>query len=901
MNSLLLSTIAIAYLLLLFLIAWLASRNRQIIRGTGQYKMVFAMAVSVYCTAWTFYGSVGLASETGAEFLAVYIGPLLMVPLWPLILRKIIRISKLQQLTSVADFISARYGKNITLGSIITIFTLMGIIPYLSLQLKAISDSFNLLTETTISRGAMDYTALVTTLVLAAFTLLFGTRKVAASEQNSGLMLAVAFESLVKLLVFLIAGIVITHLAWSKNILTTENIDTFILSKSFKTEGSYSSWCWVLIISGIASTLLPRQFHIYVVENNSEHNLSRSMWVFPLYLLLINLFVIPVAIAGATIFTGTTANPDYYLLSIPALNGMNWLSVLVFIGGVSAATSMVIVETIALSNMFSNNLIMPFAVRRITGVNQQAGEITLWIRRVAILIILLSAYLYYEFFSHYFNLVSIGLISFVAISQFAPAIFGGVLWKTGNRYGAISGIVAGFIIWLFTLVIPSMIKNGWLNPEIIEQGYFGIASLKPYSLFGIEGYSPVAHAAFWSLSINTLLYTCVSLFTQKSSREESQAELFVNIYQYSEAYETTVSWKGKTIIRDLQQLLSSFTGESRAQQLIRSFMKRHQIEQQPHEEADARVVAFVEHTLSGIVGNASASLLVASLTKDENIKHTELIHLLRESQQLITLNHELTRKTKELNHALDQLEGMNKSLLRLDELKDDFLTTVTHELRTPVTSIRAFAEILYDNRDMEEADQIHHLGIIVRETERITRLITQLLDLEKYESGKQKLALNRFDISEIIRASADSLQQQFNEKKIRLNIEAESAIMIADEDKITQVLLNLISNALKHTPSETGIVTISGQAKNGQYITAVIDNGKGIEPAIHELIFEKFYQAEHQTIRKPKGSGLGLAICKKIIQLHEGEIKVKSESGAGSTFTFQIPLTPTKVNEFYQE
>jgi len=896
MNPLILSIVFVAYLLLLFFIAFKAEGWKWKGRKVTSLPLVYALSVSVFCTAWTFYGSLGSASTGSLNFLAVYLGPTIMAPLGFLLLKKLVRVCKLQQITSLADLISSRYGKNISLGSIVTICCFIGIVPYLSLQLKAISESFRILGGYSFDYKGVDTIALVISFILIGFTVLFGSRKTLTSEQHSGLLAAVAFESVVKLFVFLLAGLIISYLAWN-SLSAGLNTDGIIsgFASFFKEKESipfnFGDWFWVALISGFASILLPRMFQINVVENDSEHNLTHSVWVFPLYLLLINIFVLPIAYAGY-LFLGNNTITDYTLLLLPLKYNLPWLAVFVFIGGISAATSMVIVETIALSTMFSNSLVIPFLARQANSNSKisSIGNITLFIRKFGVFFTILSAYLYYEFESHYTSLISIGLISFVSVAQFAPAVFGGLYWKSGNKFGALSGIIIGFVVWFFTLIVPSLAQNDILSRDIIDYGLFHLVWLKPNSLFGLDGWGSIAHASFWSLLFNFGCYIIVSVWTNQTEEEKAQAELFVDIFKYSEVYESSVVYKGVAYIPDVKALLANFVGDVRANNLINAFSKRHKIENDISAKADPRMVAFVERTLSGIVGSASSRLMVATVVKEEEVSVQELMGVLKESQNLIALNNELKRKTFELNNTKSVLEETNRKLIQLDELKDDFLTTVTHELRTPITSIRAFSEILYDNPDMELEDRQHYTNIITRETERITRLIAQVLDLEKYESGRQKLHLTRFDLYDIVINVIEGMQQLVAEKQVNINVAEFSYVVVADEDKITQVLINLISNAVKFVPQNTGEITIDSTLDKGLIKLVVSDNGKGIDPQFHELIFDKFYQAENQTIRKPKGSGLGLAICKKIMQLHGGDISLRSILGEGSEFTIVFPI-----------
>ncbi len=893
MSSIVIVFISVSYLSLLFLIAFLAEKHQQTFKKNGKlWAAIYALSVSVYCTAWTFYGSIGMATRSGLEFLTVYLGPAIMAPLWFVFLRKIVRICKLQQITSIADFISSRYGKNLSLGYLVTIFCLIGIIPYIALQLKAISDSFNIITssvpEVDSFFGFIDFTAVCVMIGLAMFTILFGARKPETTEQHGGLMVAVAFESVVKLVVFLIAGVFLIYWGWESPAATTSNAAQW---QQVNQLPAGADWVGLLILSGFAATFLPRQFQVNVVETSQEQNLKHSSWVFPLYLLLINLMVIPIAYMGMQVLGKTNAPSDYLLLTLPLHYHANWLAVLVYIGGISASSSMVMVEATALSTMFSNNLVIPFLARQASKKQEfsNLGSRTLLIRRSGIVLILFLAYLYYETIGHYSTLVSIGFISFVSILQFVPSIIGGIYWQWGNKYGVLSGLIAGFIIWFYTLILPSFAQNGFIDASFITEGPLQISWLKPYALFGLDNLKPVTHAAFYSLSINLFLYVAVSLWTEPDENERNQAEIFTNIFSYSQIYETSVLWKGTAYVPDMEALLANFLGETRAQTLIQNFAKRNKINIGVTQKADPQLVAFVERTLAGIVGTASARIMISAVAKDEEVHLTELMEVLKESQKYIQLNSELKRKTIELRQANDAIEKANRNLQELDDRKNDFLTTVTHELRTPITSIRAFSEILFDNPELELEERQHFLQIITRETDRLSRLISQVLDLEKYESGKQELNLSQFFITDLITEVAQSFQSQLLEKKITLTIEAEAISIMADKDRLQQVLINLLGNAVKFVEQGKGTIHIEAGARAPYWYLSITDNGKGIAPQVQELIFEKFYQAENQTIRKPKGSGLGLAICKKIVELHHGKLSVESAEGKGAKFTLLAP------------
>jgi signal transduction histidine kinase len=389
---------------------------------------------------------------------------------------------------------------------------------------------------------------------------------------------------------------------------------------------------------------------------------------------------------------------------------------------------------------------------------------------------------------------------------------------------------------------------------------------------------------------NILSFVVVSLNSKKSALEIYQAEIFVDIFRYSATPDTNLMWQGTAYLPDLNSLLANFLGNERAEKIIFTYATKHKISLET-KKADPRLVAFAEKILGGVIGSASARIMVSSVTKAEELKIDEVLNILRESQQMMELNKELRKKSTELQKASDQLINANRLLQDLDKTKDEFLYTVTHELRTPITSIRAMAEIVHDNKDMTEEERQHFLAAIITETERLSHLITQVLNLEKYESGKQQLNMSSVQLNGLVKEAIKSIQPLANEKKITTVVKIPNSMFLVqcDADLIRQVLTNLLSNAVKFAP-EHGNITASVHSNYDELQIWIEDDGKGIEAGLHELIFDKFFQAKNQTLRKPEGSGLGLAICKKIIDLHGGSIWVESTIGKGSKFIFTLPL-----------
>lgn len=891
---------ALFYLGLLFGVAYYAEYRLKKGSSLINNGYVYALSLAVYCTAWTYYGSVGQASTRGIEFLAVYIGPTIMAALfWPL-MRKIIRICKTQRINSIADLISIRYGKNFSLAVVVTILCMVGIIPYIALQLKAISGSMNVLTASTESatglKGMFSDNAFYISAVLAFFIILFGTRSIDASEKHEGLVAAIAFESIIKLLAFVAVGLFVTYGLFNGfGDIFSKASENETLKKlfQFSKDTPYTTWTGLILLSMLAIVFLPRQFQIAVVENVKESHLKKAIWIFPLYLLLITFFVLPIAFGGSLLLGNKGISGDTYVLALPMHSGASFLSFFTFIGGFSAATSMIIVETIAISTMMSNNIATPLLLAAQKFKPKGDGQLTnsiLNIRRFSILLIITLAFLYDKLVAQHFTLVSIGMVSFAAVAQFAPAVIGGIYWKNASQKGAMAGISIGFVTWFFTAVVPSMASSGIIDISVVDKGLFGMAWLKPLSLFGMEGMDSVTHCFFWSMLFNITAFVVVSLNSKKTEQEMYQAEIFVDIFRYSAVTENNVVWKGTAYLPDLNSLLANFLGNERAEKMIRTYARRHNISLEG-KEADPRLVTFSEKILAGVIGSASAHIMVNTVTKAEKLKIDEVIHILRESQQMIGLNKELKKKSAELQKATQQLTIANEQLKEMDLLKDEFLYTVTHELRTPITSIRAMSEIVHDNTDMPEEQRQAFLGNVIRETERLSHLITQVLNLERYESGRQQLNLAPVSLNTLIKESIHSLEALAAEKQISISEQIPDSMFVVrcDADLLMQVLNNLLSNAIKFVEPGKGKIKISVHSSDDELQVWVEDNGQGIQPELRELVFDKFFQAKNQTLKKPQGSGLGLAICKKIIDMHQGRIWVESAEGKGSRFIFTLP------------
>jgi len=912
--KLLLIGFSFGYLALLFGVAYAAERRSAARRSLVSNPYVYALSMAVYCTAWTYYGSVGRASSFGLEFVGIYLGPTLLAPAWWLVLRKIIRICRAQRLTSIADFISARYGKSASLGALVTVGCVLGIIPYISLQIKAIAASFEVMTNGPVVHpegNVAASSALITTAGLAFFTIIFGVRSVEATERHEGMVLAVALESLVKLVAFLAAGLFVTYGLFHGFADVFDHAAAVpALRRLFTLQGTGiggAQWLTLLLLGMAAVLLLPRQFQVAVVENVNEDHLRKAMWLFPLYLIIINLFVLPIAFGGMLRYPGQGLDADTFVLALPLGAGHYWLALLVYLGGLSAASSMIIVETIALSVMMSNHLLMPLLVRvplaeagRPSRWFAYLGQVALQSRRLAVVLVLLLAYGYYAVAGHLLPLVNIGLVSFTAVAQFVPAVLGGLYWKGGTQQGATAGLLAGFAVWSFTLVLPTMVGPNLLPASILSEGVGGIALLRPFALFGLTGLDHLSHGLFWSWLFNVGLYVGLSVLGRElSGLEQRQADVFVDVFRNRNVPDMATSWQGAAPVLSVRKLLKGFLGKKRTAQALHAFANRFPdaLPRRPvvPAEADPRLLAYAEKLLAGSIGPASARLLLASAMGVEELRFDNVVGILKESQQLLEANRQLRKQSQELQRLTADLRAAYDQLQELDQHKDEFLYTVTHELRTPLTSIRALSEILTDNPTLEEEERQRFLHIITKESERLSRLITLVLDLEKYESGKATLERQPVDVAEVIGDAVEAIGQLVRDKYITLDVAVPPGLPLlsGDRDRLMQVLLNLLSNAVKSCRADgTGRIGVGVEAAPATLRVSITDNGKGIDPAYHALIFDKFFQARNQTIRKPEGSGLGLAITKKIVELHAGHIWVESAPDQGARFAFELPVAP---------
>jgi signal transduction histidine kinase/Na+/proline symporter len=1070
-------TAALIYVLGLFAIAYWGDRKAREGRRIIDSPVIYSLSLAVYCTSWTFYGSVGRAVASGAGFLPIYLGPTLMALLWWFVLRKTVRIAKANSITSIADFLGSRYGQSTVLGAVVTAITVIGITPYIALQLKAISQTFEVLrrypavaVELAPSASQPFYadTAFYTAIILTVFGIMFGARDLDSSRRHEGLVATIAFESVVKLVAFLAVGIVVTYVVF-------DGVADIVSRVAARPDAarflggdpafSYGDWAALTWLSMMAIMFLPRQFHMAVIGNTREAHIKTAMWMFPAYLLLINLFVLPIAFGGLLVFPGAPATAaDYFVLTLPMAAHHQGLALLAFIGGISAATGMVIVESIALSTMVLNTMVAPWLVG--LGRTRDISTLLINAKRLAIAVTIVLGYAYYHLIGESYTLVNIGLISFAAVAQFAPAFFGGLYWRGATKAGALAGLAAGFAVWSYTLLLPSFVRSGWVPETLVTAGPLGIGWLRPEQLFGIAGMGFWSNTVFWSLAVNATAFIAVSLYSRPSALEAAQADRFVGVFE-GEPARLRAPVVGQALAPErLEELVAQFTGRDKAGAAFAGFfaarggMDRHRLT-----EADRRdLLAFAERTLSGAVGTASAQAIIEGVgrvetapfdaifdlfgtvsrsleqSREELQRRVRELVLLNEATQriastlepqrvmdgvihlmsrefefdLLTVrlldpdgtlrikshagfpagidlgrgepvsratyfgecfldarlivvedarsldkplvlpgaavaaprsfvhapivieerpigvlsaysstgrayfspeflqffrtlavqlglglhNAQLYRKLGDLSRELEgkvrqrtaELEAANRRLQELDRLKSDFVSIVSHELRTPLTSIRSLSESLLADGELDRERRQTFLRIISDESQRLSRMIDQLLDLSRIEAGKMDWRVEPLDLADVVAHAVQTHRALFEDRAVALGATVSGAPVhvLADRDKLIQVLTNLLSNAAKFTP-RGGQVQVRTFSEGVSAVVEVEDTGVGIAPEQIEEIFERFRQVSDTLTAKRDGAGLGLPISRQIVEHHGGSLSVRSTPGRGSCFRMSLP------------
>jgi len=674
----LLVVISIAYISLLFAIAWAGDRHPGLYRNKLARPHIYALSLAVYFTSWTFYGAVGRSTQEGLGFLPIYLGPLLVFLFGTPLLRRIIYISKRSNSTSIADFIASRYGKSQSLAALIAVFALIGSVPYIALQLKAISLGFSVLSESgsgTSHQAAWSDSAWYITLVLAAFTVLFGTRHLESTEHHRGMIQAVAFESMIKLIAFVAVGLFVGYGMYEGfGDLLTRVREADLVGQLTWDGVQAPAFITQTIVSMLAILCLPRQFHVMVVENAEYRDFNTARWAMPAYLIIASAFVLPIAAAGLLNAGGEGVNPDMLTLTLPIMEEQRWLAILAFLGGGSAAAAMVIVCSVAIATMVSNEIVMPGLLKFFRPrMNRQAdlSRLLLSIRRVTIFLVLMTAYGFYRLAGADYSLTAFGLLSFAAAAQFGPSLIGGILWRKGNYNGAIWGLAIGFAMWCYTLLIPALASTGWLSDTLIDQGLWGLNWTRPTALLGLE-LDMISHGIIWSLGINTLVYVLLSMTTRQRVREKIQiASFFHDPHPRAETSQQQV-WQGEVLTADLQALAERFMGEERAEALFTNYERRNAMRLSPQRPASTHLMRYIERQLASVIGASTARVVLESTLTGRDMQIEDVVSIVDEASQAMTFSRELLQSAIEnislgvsvVNHQ-QQLVVWNRRYLEL--------------------------------------------------------------------------------------------------------------------------------------------------------------------------------------------------------------------------------------------
>jgi len=728
--------VALGYVVLLFLVAFWAERRA----ATGQLTwlqspMVYALSLSIYCTAWTFYGAVGYAARSGLEFVTIYLGPTLVMVGWWTVLRRLVRIGRAQRITSIADLISSRFGKSTQLGVIVTVICIVAATPYIALQLQSVTLSFAVFAVDPWQTADLNAAAAWVAVGLAIFTVLFGTRNLDANERHHGIVMAIAVEAVVKLVALVAVGVFVV---WGVAGGPEAMLSRIEASPIELWDQSNSRWFTLIFLSAAAFLCLPRMFQVLVVENVDERHLFVAGWTFPLYLFLMSLFVVPIAVVGLDLLP-VGSNPDLFVLTLPLDQGRDGLAMLSFLGGFSSATSMVIIVAIALSTMVSNHMVVPIWLslqnRQGAVMSGDVRDVILLARRLSVAAILMLGFIYYRLSGGGTSLAAIGLVSFAGAVQILPAMLGGIFWRGATGVGAAMGLLAGLLIWLWTLFLPSFGTDALITQSIIDHGPFGLNWLRPQALFGFGGMDPLVHSVMWSMILNTGMFLIGSLLSFPSPIERLQGAQFVDVLEHTAGAR---AWStADATAEDLLVMVQRIIGSTEAQALFQQeAATQGKLGYLP--EVTPAFVERLERELAGSVGAATAHAMISQLLGGSGILVEDLIAVADEAAQILEYSNRLEAKSEEQERTARALRDANEKLTALSIQKDAFLSQISHELRTPMTSVLSFSEILGD-KDVSPEDREQYAGIIHDEAQRLTRLLDDLLDLAVLENGQVNL------------------------------------------------------------------------------------------------------------------------------------------------------------------
>lgn len=917
LNSISVLTVFCLYMGFLFLTALWVERRSAKGKSPVNNALVYSLSLAVYCTGWTYYGSVGKAVTSGFLFLPIYLGPTLVIILWWITLRKMVRIKTTQHITSIADFISARYDKSLVLGALATLIALLGTMPYIGLQFKAIFTTFSVITTGAGEEPSWiaNHMSPVVVALVVVFTIVLGVRRLDPTERHPGLVMAVAAECLVKLLAFLAAGIFVTYFMFDGFTDIFQRISVNLPSSLTETwaekQNTPITWMTYLALAMSAIMFLPRQFHVSVVENFDEKHIKTAMWLFPLYMLLINIFVFPIAMAG--ILKGYShLQADTFVLLLPLDWGQKWLTLLVFLGGTSAATGMIMISSITVATMITNHFLLPiigwapwlsFLRRRLLSC-----------RWIAVATVILIGFWFERQVGESYMLVNIGIISFAAAFQFAPVILGGIFWTNANKSGATLGLAAGFLVWLYTLLLPAFVRSGWMSYSILDTGPWGISILRPEHLFGVNVVDSLTQGVCWSLFFNLFFYVLGSLVFEQSASEQSLAREFVGCLTKGPRLTHGAKREAYIDLKEKKRIITDILAQYFSEDIAES-MKSRSLEAAGVSSRDrisivelAELNSQVEKQLAGAVGAASARKILADSlmftekeSKDLSEVFADILANLRVTPEELTTKIDYYREREALlaQHAAElekkvkertaDLETAQEELIKREKLSvlGQLTAVVSHELRNPlgVISFSAF----YLSKNIKESDEKirKHLNRIEEQVGHCDSIIDELLDYTRVKESR----LERVDVNSWLEKALDSITIPPDLWLLRRFGQGLPEIIV-DSDKLRRVIINLTENALQaaqaRQASEKSMfykptVTVTTSFSGNEALIIIEDNGTGMCEETSKKAFDPLFTT------KSKGTGLGLAVVKKIVEAHRGSVELVSKINQGTTVTVRLP------------
>lgn len=942
----------IVYILTLFLISIIAENNDKLKNKQIPSFIIYALSLGVYCTAWTFYGSVEMASSKGLLYLPIYLGPTACTFMWWFILKKLVRIKNKFRITSIVDFISSRYGKSIQIGVLGAILVFLGTIPYIALQIKAIIKTLYVISNPSghYTDLHMTYNHFFLMIIISACTIYFGLRKLDSSERSYGISIFLALECLIKLFAFLAVGFFVCYYLFDGfgDIISKvpEEFSKNITFMGHSEKSSPLTFVVYFILGANAILFLPRQFHVAVIENADEKDIKKASWLFPLYLVLINLFVIPISFAGI-ILGNNLNNADLFMILIPLAKNNFLVAVVTFLGGFSAAMGMIMISALTTSIILSNHIILP-----LINTNESLKFLRshlLKIRQFLALAVIIFSYFYAIELGENTALISMGLISFVAALQFAPLIIGGLYWKKANTKAAFSALLIGIIVWLYTLFLPAFADGDLINNSFIKDGLFGCGFLKPYALFGISGLDKISHATIWSMFFNISTYIIVSVFSTSDVKEERIADDFINIDKNlqkivnNENDERNIFLPKK--IKLIKDIFKVYLTEEEVNEAINNILEKLQIQNSTHISIGQLLLLQneSESCLAGFIGAAISHTSFSKIPIFENDEKNELakyfevalvnlnispiqlmdkLNIYKEREVFLnnqtksleklveTRTTDLISKNNELNSALKKLKEMQNQLIAQEKLASlgSLAAGIAHEIKNPLNFIINGAKIvqlanvslfksIYEDGSKDDINpNLDRLKVasqlIIDHGTRADNIVKTMLEHARTQTND----MDFYDINEII---AENLNLAIHSMKTKYPMKLTPEIIKVEINKlklnkasIGRAFFNIIDNALYalHERCEIEDVFVPKlkieTMDDNKFVYIIIeDNGFGIDELKIKDIFNPFVTTKPTGV----GTGLGLSITYEIISQHNGVVEVESKPREYTKFTIKLP------------